>query len=93
MIDNDNDKDKQHQDVGVANPLNPSQCQYYPCHIMPDGSEFRCNPQLCACPLYPCGDMTRGYWLDNGWWDCTTCVLNHTKEFEARYKLLLKHLN
>ncbi len=50
-------------------------CPYYPCH----GEGQRCD--FCYCPLYPCGDIALGDWVQKSGkkpvWACTRCVLNH----------------
>lgn len=72
--------------------LNPSMCQYYPCHsAMKDGSEFICNTDMCFCPIYPCSDETKGQWLNEFVWDCTDCTFNHTREFKKWYEESLKN--
>lgn len=50
-------------------------CKYYPCHYEGQCCDF------CYCPLYPCGDMTLGDWIEKPGrppiWACTRCLLNH----------------
>ena len=72
---------------------NPTDCVYFSCHVMKDGSEFECIPEMCYCPVFPCKDKSLGYWIKEGVWDCSFCTVNHTKEFFEEYKKLMKHLN
>ena len=66
-------------------------CQYFPCHLGVDEKDFSCK--YCSCPLYPCLDKTKGYFLNNGLWDCQYCTLNHTKDFEEAWEYSQKHLS
>lgn len=60
-----------------------SDCEYFPCHKLVtngadrlDYSKFSCL--FCFCPLYSstnCGGQYRI--LDNGWKDCSDCILPH----------------
>jgi Zn-finger protein len=68
-----------------------SNCLSYPCHIGIEEKDFYCD--LCFCPLFPCGDETKGKWLTNTVWDCSDCIDPHTKEFVDQYKFMQKHLN
>ncbi len=69
-------------------------CPYCPCHKeMTDCSQ-------CYCIIYPCEIKELGKYLENGKWDCSSCVILHKKEnIElikkiitdlVRYKLLKK---
>ena len=52
------------------------ECEYYPCHDMPGGEEINCL--FCYCPLNPYEDCGGNYvMLENGWKDCSACVLPH----------------
>ena len=56
------------------------ECEYYPCHPIPEGMEFNCL--FCYCPLYMLGRKCGGNftYLDNGIKDCSRCLLPHQKE-------------
>jgi Zn-finger protein len=51
-------------------------CYYYPCH---DENKLQ-DCTFCYCFKYPCEDTTKGVYLKNGWWDCSTCTWPHEKE-------------
>ena len=52
-------------------------CEYYPCHPVPEGTEFNCL--FCYCPLYMLGRECGGNftYLDNGVKDCSGCLVPH----------------
>lgn len=60
-----------------------SDCEYFPCHKLVtngtdrlDYSKFSCL--FCFCPLYSNMDCGGQYHiLDNGWKDCSSCILPH----------------
>lgn len=54
-------------------------CEYYPCHKMPDGEEINCL--FCYCPLYALGKDCGGNYriTDKGIKDCTNCTVCHGK--------------
>lgn len=54
-------------------------CEYYPCHKMPDGEELNCL--FCYCPLYALGKDCGGNYriTDKGIKDCTNCTACHGK--------------
>ena len=56
------------------------ECEYYPCHSVPEGMEFNCL--FCYCPLYALGRDCGGNftYLENGFKDCSNCLLPHRKE-------------
>ena len=64
------------------------ECEYYPCHPVPEGTEFNCL--FCYCPLYlvpDCGgDFTR---LGDGNKDCSRCLLPHDPD---RYDQVVRTL-
>lgn len=52
------------------------ECEYFPCHEVGEDSNFNCL--FCYCPLNPYKDCGGNYrLLDNGWKDCTDCVIPH----------------
>ena len=55
-------------------------CEYYPCHKVPEGAEFNCL--FCYCPLYVLGRDCGGspVFLENGTKDCSQCLLPHKRE-------------
>ena len=64
-------------------------CEYFPCHTIEEGTQFNCL--FCYCPLYfiPCpGDYKR---LDNGLKDCMGCTLPH--EGEKSWYLMIEWLD
>ena len=50
-------------------------CEYFPCHPVPEGTEFNCL--FCYCPLYVLGRDCGGNftYLENGRKDCSNCLL------------------
>lgn len=53
-----------------------NKCEYFPCHDIYDNDNFNCL--FCYCPLSPyedCGGMFTV--LNNGWKDCSNCVIPH----------------
>ena len=54
-------------------------CEYYPCHKMPDGEELNCL--FCYCPLYALGKECGGNYriTAKGIKDCTNCTVCHGK--------------
>ena len=55
-------------------------CEYFPCHPVPEGTEFNCL--FCYCPLYVLGRDCGGNftYLENGRKDCSKCLLPHRRE-------------
>lgn len=55
-------------------------CEYYPCHPVPEGMEFNCL--FCYCPLYALGRNCGGSftYTDSGFKDCSKCLLPHKRE-------------
>jgi Zn-finger protein len=53
------------------------ECEYYPCHKMPEGEELNCL--FCYCPLYALGRDCGGDYriTEKGIKDCTPCTLCH----------------
>ena len=52
------------------------ECEWFPCHSTPNPDEFNCL--FCYCPLYPYRDCGGEYtMLDNGWKDCSGCLIPH----------------
>ena len=52
------------------------ECEYFPCHPIKDTCSFSCL--FCFCPLYSnmdCGGQF--HILDNGWKDCSNCMIPH----------------
>ena len=56
------------------------ECEYYPCHKVPEGQDFNCL--FCYCPLYMLGRDCGGNfkYLDSGIKDCSNCTLPHKRE-------------
>ncbi len=56
------------------------ECEFYPCHQLPEGQEFNCL--FCYCPLYMLGRACGGNfkYLENGIKDCSGCTLPHRRE-------------
>jgi len=48
-------------------------CKFYPCHKTIEDCSF------CYCPFYPCENLKRGKYLENGYWDCSKCTWIHKK--------------
>lgn len=69
------------------------ECEYFPCHAGADPDNFNCL--FCYCPLYALGDGCKGSfkYLENGYKDCSSCMLPHLKEnydaIIARYRDIL----
>jgi len=63
-------------------------CEYFPCHPVPEGAEFNCL--FCYCPLYILGKNCGGNftYLDNGYKDCSQCLLPHQRE---NYGYIIQH--
>lgn len=55
-------------------------CEYFPCHSTDRPEQFNCL--FCYCPLYVLGDRCGGdfTYLDNGYKDCSRCLLPHERE-------------
>lgn len=55
-------------------------CQYYPCHTLPEGETFNC--MFCYCPLYALGDRCGGDFVysSSGIKDCSACIKPHCGE-------------
>ena len=55
-------------------------CEYFPCHPVPEGTEFNCL--FCYCPLYVLGRDCGGNftYLENGRKDCSKCLRPHRRE-------------
>lgn len=55
-------------------------CEYFPCHTLPEGEDFNCL--FCYCPLYALGRSCGGSftYLDGGIKDCSHCLLPHRRE-------------
>ena len=56
------------------------ECEYYPCHPVPEGTEFNCL--FCYCPLYALGEKCGGdyVYLDSGIKDCSGCLRPHRRD-------------
>lgn len=56
------------------------ECEYYPCHPVPEGMEFNCL--FCYCPLYMLGRKCGGNftYLENGIKDCSRCLVPHRRD-------------
>lgn len=56
------------------------ECEYYPCHPVPEGTEFNCL--FCYCPLYMLGRKCGGNftYLESGVKDCSKCLVPHRRE-------------
>ena len=56
------------------------ECEYYPCHPVPEGTEFNCL--FCYCPLYMLGRKCGGNftYLESGVKDCSECLVPHRRE-------------
>ena len=56
------------------------ECEYYPCHPVPEGTEFNCL--FCYCPLYMLGRKCGGNftYLESGVKDSTECQVPHRRE-------------
>lgn len=51
-------------------------CEYFPCHRCSNVEQFNC--MFCYCPLYSRDDCGGLYtMLDNGWKDCSACLIPH----------------
>ena len=50
------------------------ECEYAPCHPVPEGTEFNCL--FCYCPPYALGEKCGGdyVYLDSGIKDCSGCL-------------------
>ena len=60
------------------------ECEYYPCHPVPEGTEFNCL--FCYCPLYMLGRKCGGNftYLESGVKDCSKCLVPHRRENYCR---------
>ena len=56
------------------------ECEYYPCHPVPEGTEFNCL--FCDCPLDMLGRKCGGNftYLESGVKDCSKCLVPHRRE-------------
>lgn len=66
-------------------------CRYYPCHEIPEGSEFNCL--FCFCPLHGLGDKCGGNYqmISNGTIkDCSNCIFPHLPE---SYDVIIQKLS
>ena len=56
------------------------ECEYYPCHKMPEGQDFNCL--FCYCPLYALKDRCGGNfrYTESGIKDCSACMLPHNRK-------------
>ena len=56
------------------------ECEYYPCHPVPEGTEFNCL--FCYCPLYALGRECGGNfcYTESGIKNCVNCMFPHRKE-------------
>lgn len=53
-----------------------NKCQYFPCHKVNNTEDFSCL--FCYCPLSPYENCGGNYTiLDNGWKDCSDCLIPH----------------
>ena len=51
-------------------------CEYFLCHCCSNAKDFNC--MFCYCPLYNRDDCGGQYtMLDNGWKDCSKCLIPH----------------
>ena len=57
------------------------ECEYYPCHPVPEGTEFNCL--FCYCPLYRAPHCGGAFVTVNGVKDCSYCLLPHNDESYA----------
>lgn len=60
-----------------------TECEYYPCHKMPEGQELNCL--FCYCPLYALGDKCGGdfVYTEKGTKKCTGCTKPHGEDGHA----------
>lgn len=70
-------------------------CQFYPCHVITNGSEFNCL--FCFCPLYVLGEECGGNfsYISNTITgmkikDCSKCTFPHRPE---SYDIIIDKLN
>ena len=58
----------------------PTRGGEYPCHPVPEGTEFNCL--FCYCPLYMLGRKCGGNftYLESGVKDCSECLVPHRRE-------------
>ena len=62
------------------------ECEWFPCHSTLNEEEFNCL--FCYCPLYPDRNCGGEYaMLDNGWKDCSACLIPH-----ENYQYIIKRL-
>lgn len=56
------------------------ECEYYPCHKMPEGEELNCL--FCYCPLYALGKECGGNYTitDKGVKNCSGCTVCHGRD-------------
>ena len=55
------------------------ECEYYPCHPVPEGTEFNC-PVLALSPLYVGRKWGNFTYLESGVKDCSECLVPHRRE-------------
>lgn len=68
------------------------ECEYFPCHECDDASKNKFSCLFCYCPLY--SDMhCEGKFtiLDNGWKDCSNCLIPHLSYDYIVRKLTQNH--
>ena len=65
-------------------------CEWFPCHKTKNPEEFNCL--FCYCPLISdinCGGQFTV--LNNGWKDCSACMIPHTDYEYIVSKLIQNH--
>ncbi len=70
--------------------FNPNkECEFFPCHAIPESSKDQFNCLFCFCPLYTFKNCGGNYTLlPNGKKDCTLCTLPH-----FNYEYIIKKLS
>lgn len=72
------------------NIFSHTKCDYYPCHVLPEGEPLNCF--YCYCPLYPYEHCGGNYKRLNGLKDCSECIFPHRVANEKRVVEILKIL-
>ena len=68
-----------------------NKCEWFPCHNTDGSSGFNC--MFCFCPLYQQDNCGGKYTiLENGWKDCSSCLIPHNNYDYIIEKLKDNHI-
>lgn len=69
-------------------------CEYFPCHKVPKNKVNNFSCLTCFCPLHHYENCGGKYvMLDNGWKDCSQCLIPHYDYDYIMSKLVELHNN